>query len=291
MPPPEVIATSIATGVLLGGMQALTALGLSLMLGVMRLVNLAHGEFLLLGAYLGWLLLQHAGVDPLAGMPLVGALVALAALPFYRMFVRPVAHKGLEAPMMTLFGASIILQNLLLVAFAADTRAIETPYAAQSLALGAVVLPKVYVVGCIVAVACVVAVHQLVARTRFGRELRSSAVDPAAAAVMGVDVARVHARAFALGAACAAMGGVLVGTVFSFSPGAGAPLLLVSFAIVVLGGIGNIGATLLAGMGLGAVQGAGALALGDGWRDPIGLAVLLLVLAVRPQGLSKQVAT
>ncbi|NVO06246.1 MAG: branched-chain amino acid ABC transporter permease, partial [Rhodoferax sp.] len=121
--------------------------------------------------------------------------------------------------------------------------------------------------------------------TAFGRELRASSADPGAAATLGVDVRRVHAITFSMGAACAAMGGVLIGTAFSFTPSTGATYLLISFAIVVLGGVGNIFGTLVAGIAMGVLQSIGAVILGDGYRDLVGLVLFLLALALRPGGI------
>lgn len=281
----EVVANSLVSGFLLGGILALTALGLSIALGVMRLVNLAHGELLVGGSYLGYFLLRMTGIDPIAGLALVGAAMALMAFPLQRILIAPLAGKGMEAPMITMFGVSVILQNLFLLAFSADTRAIDTPYAASAVRLGPVTVPEIYVIGFAVSVVLVVLVHLLVSRTAFGRELRASSSDAGAAAAMGVDVRRVHALTFALGAACAAMGGVLLGTAFSFTPSSGGTYLLISFAVVVLGGIGNIFGTLVAGIVLGLLQSLGAVVFGDGYRDLVGLVLFLLALALRPQGI------
>ncbi len=281
----EVVANSLVSGFLLGGILALTALGLSIALGVMRLVNLAHGELLVSGSYLGYFLLRMTGIDPIAGLALVGAAMALMAFPLQRILIAPLAGKGMEAPMITMFGVSVILQNLFLLAFSADTRAIDTPYAASAVRLGPVTVPEIYVIGFAVSVVLVVLVHLLVSRTAFGRELRASSSDAGAAAAMGVDVRRVHALTFALGAACAAMGGVLLGTAFSFTPSSGGTYLLISFAVVVLGGIGNIFGTLVAGIVLGLLQSLGAVVFGDGYRDLVGLVLFLLALALRPQGI------
>ena len=281
----DVIAGSLASGLLLGGSLSLIALGLSIALGVMRLVNLAHGELLVCGAYLGYFLLNHFGIDPMLGLLLVGAAVAIIALPFHRLLIAPLAGKGMEAPMMTMFGFSIILQNLLLLCFSADTRTIDAPYATEPLVLGPVTVPKIYLIGFVVSVALVWCVHWVVSRTAFGRDLRASSADPGAAATLGVDVRRVHAITFSLGAACAAMGGVLIGTAFSFTPSTGATYLLISFAIVVLGGVGNIFGTLVAGIVMGVLQSIGAVILGDGYRDLVGLVLFLLALALRPGGI------
>jgi branched-chain amino acid transport system permease protein len=285
LPNLEVIASSLASGLLLGGSLSLIALGLSISLGVMRLVNLAHGELLVCGAYLSYFLLSYLGLDPILGLLLVGALVAIVALPFHRLLIAPLADKGMEAPMMTMFGSSIILQNLLLLSFSADTRTIEASYATQALDLGPATVPKIYLIGFVVSVALVWCVHMVISRTSFGRELRASSADPGAAATLGVDVRRVHAITFSLGAACAAMGGVLIGTAFSFTPSTGATYLLISFAIVVLGGVGSIFGTLVAGIAMGVLQSIGAVILGDGYRDLVGLILFLLVLALRPGGI------
>jgi branched-chain amino acid transport system permease protein len=286
MPNFDVVLSGLLSGFLLGGILALIALGLSISLGVMRLVNLAHGELLVCGAYLSWFLLNWLGIDPIAGLLLVGAIMVVIALPFQRLLIAPLAGKGMEAPMMTMFGVSIILQNALLLAFSADTRTLEAPYAARPLHIGPLTVPQIYVIGFAVSVVIVWLVHVLVARTAFGRELRASSADPTAAAAMGVDVKRVHALTFALGAACAAMGGVLIGTGFSFTPSTGATYLLISFAVVVLGGVGNIFGTLVAGITMGLLQSLGAIFLGDGYRDLVGLVLFLIVLAVRPQGIT-----
>lgn len=284
----DVIASGLASGLLLGGMLALTALGLSITLGVMRLVNLAHGELLIGGAYLAFFLVQQAGLNPIAALPLVGLGIGLVAWPVQRLLIAPLGGKGMEAPMMTMFGLSIIVQNLFLVAFKADTRSIDTPYAATPVTLGPVTVPALYLIGFAVSVALVVAVHWLVSRTGFGRALRAASADPTAAAVQGVDVKRVHALTFALGAACAGMGGVLIGAAFSFTPAGGATYLLISFAVVVLGGVGNIFGTLVAGLAMGLLQSVGGLVFGDGYRDLVGLLVFLLALAFKPQAITGQ---
>lgn len=280
-----VIANSLASGFLLGGLLALTALGLSIVLGVMRLVNLAHGEFLVAGAYLALFFLQWTGIDPILALPLIGGVIALLAFPIQWLLIAPLAGKGPEAPMMTTFGISIILQNAFLLAFKADSRAIDLPYSAAPFTLGALTVPRIYLIGFAISVVTIVLVHLLVSRTRFGRELRASAADPIAAAANGVNVRGVHALTFALGAACAGLGGALIGTAFSFTPSTGASYLLTGFAIVVLGGLGNVFGTLLAGIVLGVLQSAGGLLFGDGYRDLIGLVVFLFALTFRPQGI------
>ena len=187
--------------------------------------------------------------------------------------------------MMTTFGISIILQNVFILAFSADTRSIERDYATAALTIGPVTVAWIYLIGFLISVVVIVLVHLLVSRTGFGRDLRASATDAGAAAAIGVDVRRVHLLTFALGAACAAIGGTLIGITFSFTPTIGAGYLLTDFAIVVLGGLGNIFGTLVGGITLGVLESFGAVVLGDGYRELIGLLVFLIALALRPQGL------
>jgi branched-chain amino acid transport system permease protein len=281
----EAIANSMTSGFLLGGILALTALGLSIVLGVMRLVNLAHGVFLIAGAYAGFFLLRATGVDPIVALLPIGLTIGVLAMPIQRFMLEPLSRYGLEAPMMTTFGLAIVVENLFVMYFSADTRSIERDYATIPLKIGPVSVPLVYVIGFIISVAAVLVVHYLVSRTSFGRDLRASAADPVAAAAVGVDVRRVHSLTFALGAACAAMGGTLIGIIFSFTPASGANYLLTDFAIVVLGGMGNILGTLIGGILLGVLQSLAGVTLGDGYRDVVGLVLFLAVLAVRPQGL------
>jgi branched-chain amino acid transport system permease protein len=284
MPDLSVASSTLASGVLLGGMLGLTALGLSIVLGVMRLVNLAHGDLLVLGAYAGLFFLQYTGVDPLLGLPFIALFVALLSVPLYRFLLQPLASRGSEAQMMTMFAVSIILQNAFVLAFSADTRSISVSYAALPLTLGPVTVPLMYLIGFVISVAAILAVHWLVSRTGFGRDLRASAVDAEAATTLGVNVNRVQMLTFALGVACAGVGGVLVGAAFQFGPSSGGSYLLNSLAIVVLGGLGNVLGTLVGGVTLGALQSLGGLTLGDGYRDLVGMALFLAVLAFRPDG-------
>lgn len=284
MPDVGVALSTIASGVLLGGMLGLAALGLSIVLGVMRLVNLAHGNFLVVGAYAGFYFLQFTGIDPLLGLPVIALVMAALAIPLYRLLLQPLAERGAEAQMMTMFGISIILENAFVLAFSADTRSIARDYATWPVNIGPVTLPLIYIIGFGVSVVCIFAVHLLVSRTPFGRDLRASAADAGAAAAIGVDVKRVQMLTFALGAACAGVGGTLMGAAFQFNPSSGGPYLLNALAVIVLGGLGNVLGALVGGVALGALQSLGGLALGDGYRDVVGMALFLLVLAFRPDG-------
>lgn len=284
MPALSDVASTLVSGLLLGGILGLTALGLSIVLGVMRLVNLAHGALLVLGAYVGFYFVGFTGIDPLLGLPVIALALAALAIPIYRFLLAPLAGRGSEAQMMTMFSVSIILENVFVLAFSADTRSIEIAYATYPLQLGPISVPLIYAIGFVISAALILAVHLLVSRTAFGRDLRASAADPEAAASVGVDVGRVQRLTFALGAACAGVGGGLIGMAFQFSPSSGGPYLLNSLAVVVLGGLGNVMGSFVGGVTLGFLQSLGGLTLGDGYRDLVGMALFLAVLAFRPDG-------
>jgi branched-chain amino acid transport system permease protein len=284
MPDIGIVTSTIISGITLGGMLGLTALGLSIVLGVMRLVNLAHGDFLVLGAYSGLFFLQFSGIDPILGLPLIALFLGLLSIPVYHFLLAPLAGRGAEAQMMTMFAISIILENAFVLGFSADTRSIARDYATLPLTWGPVTVPLIYVIGFAISVVSILGVHWLISRTGFGRDLRASAADAQAAATVGVDVKRVQMLTFALGAACAGAGGTLIGAAFQFGPSSGGAYLLNSLAVVVLGGLGNVLGTLFGGLVLGVLQSLGGLILGDGYRDLVGMAVFLIVLAFRPDG-------
>jgi branched-chain amino acid transport system permease protein len=285
VPDLHALLQAMSSGLLLGGLYALGALGLSLVLGVMRLVNLVHGELVVLGSYLGYVALDAAGLDPLLALPLVFIAVAAAGYPLHRLLLAPVSRSGDEAPLLTTFALSIIAQNLFIQVFSGDTRALDRPYTRTTIHVAGLAVPTVYLVGFVISLAVTAGVHLLVNRTGFGRRLRAGAEDPLAAAIVGVDVGRVHGLTYALGAGLAASGGVLVALCFSFTPTSGTDHLLVGFTVVVLGGLGSVFGTFAGGMTLGVLQAIGAVTFGDGYRTFVGLVLFLVILAVRPQGL------
>jgi len=277
--------TALVSGALLGGLFAITALGLSLVFGVMRLINLVHGELVVLGAYLALELTERAGIDPLVCMLLVAPALFVLAAPVHRVLLEPLMSKGAEPALLTTFGLSIIAQNVFVLVWSGDTQALQAPYASSSIEVAGLGIPAMYAISFGVALVLCAAVHALLQRTGLGREIRASSEDADAAAALGVDVRRVHALVYGLAAACAAIGGVLVGLTFDFTPTTGLTYLLTGFVVVVLGGLGSVKGTLLGALLLGVVESVGAAFFGDGYRDFIGFVAFLVVLSLRPQGL------
>jgi branched-chain amino acid transport system permease protein len=285
IPSASVLLNALVSGGLLGGLFAVTALGLSLVFGVMRLINIVHGELLVLGAYLALWCTRHTGIDPLLSLLVVAPALFLAAAPVYRLLLEPLSAKGPEPAMLTTFGLSVIAQSVFILVWSGDTQSLPASYASKSVVILGLRVSMTYLVSFGVAVVLFVAVQLLLQRTSVGREIRASSEDAGAAEALGVDVRRVHTLVYGLAAAFAAVGGVLVGTTFSFTPTSGLSYLLTGFAVVVLGGLGSVKGTFLGAVVLGVTESVGGAFFGDGYRDFVGFVVFLAVLSLRPQGI------
>ncbi|MFV0432480.1 MAG: branched-chain amino acid ABC transporter permease [Leucobacter sp.] len=272
-------------GILLGGLYATTALGLSLVFGTMRMVNLAHGEFLVVGAYLTSIVVVAAGADPLLVALPVAVLVAAAAYPLQRYVLTPVMKQGEEAPITATFGVSIIVSTALLLLFSSNPRSIKAPYSTSTVELLGINIRVVLLLACVIGVVLVVALTLLLKRTPFGRRVRAASIDPEAAGLVGINVNRTYAQVFSLAAGLAAIGGVLIGMSFSVDPNAGMTWLLRAFTVIVIGGLGSVTGTLYGGVIVGLVETVGGALVGAQYRDVVVFGVLVIVLLVRPNGL------
>jgi branched-chain amino acid transport system permease protein len=290
LPSAHELANALIAGLLLGGLFAVTALGLSLVFGVMRLINLVHGELIVLGAYLSLELMRRTGLDPLLTIVVVAPAMFLVAVPIQRLLLEPLQSKGAEPALLTTFGLSIIAQNVFILIWSGDTQTLKASYATKSLKILGLHIPVMYLVSFGIGLALCGGVHLLVQRTGLGRSIRASSEDPEAAAVMGVDVPRVRVFVYGLAAACAAIGGVLLGTTFDFTPTTGLTYLLTGFVVVVLGGLGSVKGTFLGALLLGVIESVGGAFFGDGYREFIGFVAFLIVLSIRPQGMFGRVA-
>jgi len=277
---------AIVNGVLVGGLYALAGLGLSLVSGVLRLVNLAHGATLVAGAYAAYLVLDAVDVDPLVAAP--AAMVAVGAIAFLlqRYLLTDLMAAGPQAPMIATFGLALLVEAALQGAFSTDPKSLQAGYATAGFDALGVRVQSVYLVAFSLAFAACVATHLVLTRTRQGAVVRAAAADPGMAAALGHDVRRIYALTFASGAALAALAGVMTGTAQSFGPASGFGLLLVAFAVVALGGMGSALGALAGGVALGVIQAVGVEVAGDEYRDVTVYVTFLVVLTVRPAGLA-----
>lgn len=281
----------LAAGILSGGLYALIGLGISLVFGVLGLMNLAHGELVIAGAYLASLLVVDFGWDPLLALPLAMAGVALIAYPLQRYLLTPLLRGDKSAPLVATFGLSLLAQALFQGVFGTHPKSLPAPYADSGISVLGLRIQTIYLIAFALTAVLCAATHLVLTRTRAGSAVRAASADPATAAVLGINVSTVYAMTFAGAAALAAAGGVLTGVAQSFTPTSGLPLLLTGMAVMALAGIGSVGGVLLAGIALGVLQSASVQLFGGGMRDVVVYLAFFLVLAVRPQGLFRKAAT
>lgn len=276
-------------GILLGGLYATAALGLSLVFGTMRLVNLAHGQFLVVGAFLTSIIVSATGGDPLLLALPVAVLVGLVAYPLQRYIFTPVMARGEEAPIIATFGVGVALQSILLLIFTANPKSLNAPYATEQIHLFGLGIRVSLLIATAIGIVFVVAMTLILRRTQFGRQVRAASIDSEAAGLVGIDVKKTYARVMAISAGTAAMGGVLIALSFSIAPASGTGWLLRAFTVIVIGGLGSLPATIYGGIIVGLVETFGAVAVGPQYRDLIVFGVLVIVLIVRPNGLFSKV--
>jgi branched-chain amino acid transport system permease protein len=267
------------------------AAGLSLIFGVMRLVNIAHGDLIVLAAYVALMVTQALGVDPLTSLLLVTPIMAAIGYALQRGLLNYTLGDDLLPPLLVTFGLSIIIQNGLLELFTADSRKlqagaieIQTFQVAQGIWIG--VLPLIQFA---VAVAVIAGLQVLFYKTALGRAFRATSDDQAVAQLMGLDTRHVFAMAMALSLAIIAIAGVFLAVRTNFDPAIGPARLIFGFEAVIIGGLGNMWGTLAGGVILGVSQAIGAQ-IDPGWQLLAGHIVFLAILAVRPQGLFPKVS-
>jgi len=272
-------------GLLVGGVYALIASGMALIFGVMRLVNFAHGAFLMLGTYLsyyGWVLL---GLNPYLFFPLWGLVLFLFAVGIYRVLVRRVMGASDFLQILLTEGISLALVGLAQLVFGADYRQINLPIANRITGFGSLHFSVGYILSFAVSLALVIALTQFLARTEMGRAIRAVAQNRSVAPLMGIRVERVSAITFGMGIACAGIAGALLLPIFWTNPTVGAPYTLKSFVIVVLGGMGSVQGAALGGLLLGVAEQFTAYTWADRYTEVVNFVIFLLVLLFRPQGL------
>jgi branched-chain amino acid transport system permease protein len=281
----------LAAGVLAGGLYALIGLGVSLVFGVLGLMNLAHGELVIGGAYLALLVVVDHGWDhPLTVLPLAALAMALIAYPLQRYLLTPLLRSSKTAPLVATFGLSLLAQALFQGAYGIHPQSLPSSYATSGLTLFGVRVQTIYVIAFALGLAMCAATWLLLTKTRAGSAVRAASADPRTAAILGINVNTVYAMTFAWAAALAAMAGVITGVAQSFTPTSGLPLVLTGFAVMALSGIGSIGGVLIAGIALGLLQSVSVSLFGGGWQDVVVYVVFFLALAIRPQGVFRRSA-
>src|SRR5215468_69403 len=275
----------LLNALILGGTYALLGIGLTLIFGIMRVVNFAHGELYAFGAYMMYLWVMVLGANFYLALPLavvmgvaLGALIEIALL-------RRLQGADIDTTMLVMIGAGIALQNMEQLGWSGVAKSIDTPFPSAPMVLGPVSVSWTRLFVFVVALALIVATYGLISRTRMGKAMRATFQDRETAALMGVDIARVHTTTFALGSGLAAAAGALLGPVFVVTPTMGDLASLKAFAIVILGGLGNITGATIGAFILALVEELGAGYVSSGYRDAMGFLIIIVVLLFKPTGL------
>jgi branched-chain amino acid transport system permease protein len=280
----------ILQGVLVGGLYAMFAAGLALIFGVMRLVNIAHGDLIVLAAYVALVVTEALGINPLLSLVIVVPLMALIGYALQRGILNQTLGPDLLPPLLVTFGLSIIIQNGLLELFTADSRRLQAgPIEVDSIYLGGgLAVGTLPLIQFIVALAVIAALQFMFYRTAIGRAFRATSDDQAVAQLVGLDNRHVFGLAMAVSLAVVAIAGVFLAVRANFDPAIGPARLIFGFEAVIMGGLGSMWGTLAGGVILGVAQAIGAQ-IDPGWQLLAGHIAFLVVLAVRPEGLFPKV--
>ena len=286
----DTILQTAVSGTLIGALYGLAALGLSLSFGVLKVLNVAHGELIMLGGYAAFYLFTLAGLDPLFSIAIVFMMLAVLGLILHAVLFRHVVkldeENRIKNSLLLGFGLTLILQTAAVRLFSADDRGIITSYSSTAWELGDIRFPFVRVAGLVTAVVAVLLLEWFLKQTYWGKALRATSEDWTTAALTGIDIRRVYLLAFGIAAGLAGITGVLIGLGFSVNPAIGLQWTLKALIVVVLAGLGSMRGTLLAGILLGLAEAFSSVFLLSGaYREIVGLILFLIVLSLRPQGL------
>jgi branched-chain amino acid transport system permease protein len=285
----EAVAQNLVFGILLGALYGLAAVGIAMVFGVTKFLNVAHGELLMFGGYASFWLFNLLHLDPFLSLPLtIIFLLLIGAVLYQLLFVRMVklpTEEKIKNTMLIGFGLTLILQNTALLLWTADDRGITTSYSGAAFTLLGVRFPYVRVAGLVISLVCLFALQQFLRKTYTGKAIRATVEDWEAASLVGINVHKVYMLSFLLGTALAGVAGALVMVSFSVEPAMGMHWTLKSLIVMVLGGVGNFMGTFVGGILLGATESTTAFFISGNYRQVVGLVLFLLILIFRPQGL------
>jgi branched-chain amino acid transport system permease protein len=279
------VAQGLLSGLLFGGVYSLIAVGLSLIFGVMRVINFAHGDMMVWGMYLAWLLATRLGVDPYLGFLVCAAVLFGFGLALQKGLVNRILDAPHEMQILLMLGVALVLENVALMAFGPEPQRVRSPLSQATVWLGPVFVDVARLLTFGVALGLTLALYLFLTRTDLGRLMRAAADNPYGALVVGADVGRAYATAFGIGAACVGAAGALVSPILPFQPSAGLPLSVTSFNIVIIGGMGSLFGAFVGGILVSVAESLGAVFLAPSMKELVSFGLLIAVLLLRPAGL------
>jgi len=279
------VGQGLLSGFLFGGVYSVMAVGLTLIFGVMRVVNFAHGDMMVWGMYLAWLLSARAGIDPYVGFLACAAALFLFGLLIQRGLVERIVDAPHEMQILLMLGVALVLENAALVAFGPDPARVRSPLSQATVWIGPIFVDVARLVTFGLAMALTAALWLFLARTDLGRSMRAAADNPYGARVIGTDVRKVYAAAFGVGAACVGAAGALVSPILPFQPTSGLGLSVTSFNIVIIGGMGSLPGAFVGGILVSVAESMGAVFLSPSMKELVSFGLLIAILLFRPAGL------
>ncbi len=282
---PTLVGQGLLSGFLFGGVYSLMAVGLTLIFGVMRVVNFAHGDMMVWGMYLAWLLSTRSGIDPYVGFVVCAAALFLLGFAVQRALVDRIVDAPHEMQILLMLGVALVLENAALAVFGPDPARIRSPVSQATVWLGPIFVDLARLLTFGLAIALTGALWLFLARTDLGRTMRAAADNPYGARVIGADVRRVYAAAFGVGAACVGAAGALVSPILPFQPTSGLGLSVTSFNIVIIGGMGSLPGAFVGGILVSVAESMGAVFLSPSMKELVSFGLLIAILLFRPAGL------
>jgi len=276
---------ALILGLLIGGVYALLAAGLTLIFGVMNVINIAHGAFLILAAFLTWTLWDAAGVDPLAAIVVTAPVMFAFGWLLYVTTVGRIRKAPPASTVLLTFGLALVIEGLMGLIWGNTSHSVRPSYFNQSFNIGELFLPKAQVYGGIVALVVLAGLYLVLTRTWLGRAIRASAVNPQGAELVGVNVGAVAAMTFAIGVGSAGAGGAIASVLYPFLPGSHYQWIARLLGIIVLGGMGSLPGAAVGALALGVAETMTVTYIGPEWATAVPYVFVFVVLLLRPQGL------
>lgn len=280
-----VFLQSLISGILVGGDYALIGIGLTIIFGVMRIINFAHGDLLMLGMYLTWNLFRHTGMDPLVSIVAVIPAMFLFGAFLQRAIVNRVLNALPQNQILLTIGLGLIMSNTVMLVYTSDYQILSTSYSSSSFRIGGMSLSFPLVVSFLITAAITAVLYWFLIRTDTGQAIRATAQDREAAQLMGINVRRMSVIAFGLGSALAGTAGALISPTYYVFPQVGSAFTLKAFVIVVLGGMGSVLGATLGGIIIGATESLAAVYISSGLKELVVYVLFLFILLFKPAGL------
>lgn len=276
---------SIISGVLIGGVYAMIGIGLTIIFGVMRVINFAHGEIMMVGMYMTYFLFTQLGIDPFVSVLITIPLMFVFGGILQKLFINRILGSLPQNQILLTIGLGLIMSNSMMLAFTSDYKILTTSYSSSSYRLAGLSVSKPLTISFLITVVITAVLYWFLLKTDTGQAIRATAQDREAAQLMGINVKWMSILAFGIGSSMAGTAGALISPTYYIFPQVGSAFTLKAFVITVLGGMGSIVGATLGGIIIGVVESMGAAYISSDWKDVVVFAIFLLVLLVKPSGL------